>query len=63
MPDDLGQDSLNRRHFIATAIGASAALAANAEPASGQAAIASRGTVYTGDMIDGKKGHQCTQHR
>jgi uncharacterized protein len=55
MPDDLGQDSLNRRHFIATAIGASAALAANTEPASGQAANASRGTVYTGDMIDGKK--------
>jgi len=55
MPDDLGPDNLNRRHFMATAIGASAALAANTEPASGQAAIASRGTVYTGDMIDGKK--------
>ena len=55
MPDDLGPDNLNRRHFMATAIGASAALAANTEPASSQAAIASRGTVYTGDMIDGKK--------
>ena len=55
MPDDLGPDNLNRRHFMATAIGASAALAANTEPASSQAAMASRGTVYTGDMIDGKK--------
>jgi predicted deacylase len=55
MPEDLGRDSLNRRHFMATAIGASAALAANTEPASAQATTASRGTAYTGDVIDGKK--------
>jgi uncharacterized protein len=55
MPEDLGRDSLNRRHFMATAIGASAALAANTEPASAEPATASRGTAYTGDMIDGKK--------
>ena len=55
MPEDLGRDSFNRRHFMATAIGASAALAANAEAASAEPATASRGTAYTGDMIDGKK--------
>lgn len=54
MSDDPGSDGLDRRHFITAAIGASAALAANSDPASGQAA-ASRGTVYTGDTIDGKK--------
>jgi predicted deacylase len=55
MSKDLDRDSLNRRHFMATAIGASALLAANTEPASAQAPTASRGTVYTGDIIDGKK--------
>jgi hypothetical protein len=55
MPEDLGRDTLNRRHFMATAIGASAALAANPEAASAQPATSSRGTAYTGDMIDGKK--------
>jgi hypothetical protein len=42
-------------HFMATAIGASAALAANTDLASAQSATASRGTVYTGDVIGGKK--------
>jgi uncharacterized protein len=59
MSNDLGSDGLDRRHFIVAAIGTSAALAANTGAASaqgtGQAAIASRGTIYTGNMIDGKK--------
>ena len=55
MSDDPGSDGLDRRHFITAAIGASAALAANADPASAQAPATSRGTVYTGDTIDGKK--------
>jgi uncharacterized protein len=53
--DHPGRDNLNRRHFMATAIGASAALAANTDLASAQSATVSRGTVYTGDMINGKK--------
>lgn len=32
MSNDQGPDSLNRRHFMVTAIGASAALAASAAP-------------------------------
>ena len=55
MPDDLGWDSFDRRHFMVTAIGASAVLATSTDPASAQASTTSRGTVYTGDMIDGKK--------
>src|SRR5574340_626316 len=55
MSDNFGPDSLDRRHFMITALGASAALAAKTDSASAQAATASRGTVYTGDMIDGKK--------
>jgi uncharacterized protein len=59
MSNDLGSDGLDRRHFIVAAISTSAALAANTGAASaqgtGQAATASRGTFYTGDMIDGKK--------
>jgi uncharacterized protein len=55
MSDDVGPDSLDRRHFMVTAVGASAALAANTDPASAQVATESRGTIYTGDMIDGKK--------
>jgi Succinylglutamate desuccinylase / Aspartoacylase family len=55
MSDDQGRDSLNRRDFMVTAIGASATLAANTDAASAQPAIAAGGTVYTGDMIDGKK--------
>lgn len=54
MSDDPAWDSLDRRHFIATAIGASAALAANTDDARSQA-TSSRGTIYTGDVIDGKK--------
>lgn len=53
MSDDPGRDSLNRRHFMVTAIGASATLVADA--ASAEARTASQGTVYTGDLIDGKK--------
>ena len=55
MPDEQGTDSLSRRHFMVTAIGASAALAANTKSGSAQAATASPGTVFTGDIIDGKK--------
>jgi uncharacterized protein len=55
MSDDAGWYGLDRRHFITAAIGVSAALAADIDPANAQAATASRGTVYTGDMIDGKK--------
>src|SRR5690349_10771749 len=40
---------------MTAAIGVSAALTAETDPANAQAAIASGGTVYTGDMIDGKK--------
>jgi len=55
MSNDQGPDSLNRRRFVVTAIGASAALAASSDPPSTRAATASRGTVFTGDAIDGKK--------
>ena len=59
MSDDSKWDRLDRRDFITAAVSASAALAANVDSASaqsvGQVAPASRGTVYTGDMIDGKK--------
>jgi uncharacterized protein len=55
MTDDQGGNNFDRRHFMVTAIGASAALAANTDPASAQPATASGGTVYTGDVIDGKK--------
>jgi uncharacterized protein len=55
MSSDQGPDSLNRRHFIVTAIGASATLAASSEPPSTRAATASPGTAFTGDTIDGKK--------
>ena len=53
MSDDQGRDNLNRRDFMVTAIGASAALAA--ETASARAATVSGGTIFTGDTIDGKK--------
>lgn len=55
--DHSGRNSnLNRRDFMASAIGASAVLAANADPAgAAQPATSSPGTVYTGDTIDGKK--------
>jgi uncharacterized protein len=55
MSDDQGRDNLNRRNFMVTAIGASATLAANTDSASAQPATAAGGTVYTGEMIDGKK--------
>jgi hypothetical protein len=59
MSDDLKWDGLDRRDFITAAIGASAVLAANSDSVSaqsvGQGGSASRGTVYTGDTIDGKK--------
>ena len=56
MFDDHGRDSINRRHFMVATIGASGALAGNADPASTQAATASSpGTTFTGDTIDGKK--------
>ena len=55
MSDHPGWDGLDRRHFITAAIGVSAALAADVDPANAQASTASRGTVYTGDIIDGKK--------
>jgi uncharacterized protein len=55
MPSDQGPDSLNRRHFMVTAIGASAALAASAESPSALGVASPRGTAFTGDAIDGKK--------
>jgi uncharacterized protein len=55
MSDDPASIGVDRRHFITAAIGASAALAANTDSANSQTATASRGTVYTGDTIDGKK--------
>jgi hypothetical protein len=67
MSDDLKWDGLDRRDFITAAIGASAVLAANADSASaqtvGQATTASRGTVYTGDTIDGKKVINALKYR
>ena len=59
MDDDSAWDSLDRRHFMAAALGASAAFAAEVDQANaqgaGQAAAGAGGTVYTGDVIDGKK--------
>ncbi len=55
MSDDQGRDNLNRRDFMVTAIGASAVLAANTDPASAQAANPSPGTIFTGDTIGGKR--------
>ena len=55
MSDESGE-GLDRRDFMVAAVGASAALAANsAAQGADQANTASRGTVYTGDMIDRKK--------
>ena len=55
MSDDPGWDLLDRRHFMTAAIGVSAALAGDVDPANAQATTASGGTAYTGDVIDGKK--------
>jgi uncharacterized protein len=55
MSENQGGAGLDRRHFMAAAIGASAALAANTVPENARAATASRRTVHTGDAIDGKK--------
>jgi predicted deacylase len=58
MEKQVVQKNLDRRTVLkqgAAAIGASAALAANTDPASSQGATTSHGTVYTGDIIDGKK--------
>ncbi len=59
---DKTRDGLDRRDFMIASIatmGASAVLAASAGPAKAQdtttASGASQGTVYTGDVIDGKK--------
>lgn len=63
MSDD-SEDGLDRRNFMVAAVGASATLAvntgaANAQDTSassaGSAPAAPRGTVYTGDAIQGKK--------
>src|SRR5262249_32346018 len=55
MSDDPRWNGLDRRDFIATAIGATAAFAAEIDPANAQATDASRGTIYTGEVIAGKK--------
>ncbi len=55
MSENQGGTGLDRRHFIGAAIGASAVLAAKTDATGAQAASAPRGTVYTGDTIDGKK--------
>src|SRR5690242_10301377 len=53
---DESREGLDRRDFMVAAVGASAALAANSgAQGADQANTASRGTVYTGDVIDGKK--------
>jgi hypothetical protein len=53
---DESREGPDRRDFMVAAVGASAALAANSgAQGADQANTASRGTVYTGDMIDGKK--------
>src|SRR5689334_15750568 len=53
---DESREGLDRRDFMVAAVGASAALAANSgAQGADQANTASRGTIYTGDMIDGKK--------
>ena len=55
MSDEPGE-GLDRRDFMVAAVGASAALAANSgAQGADQANTASRGTVYTGDIIEGKK--------
>jgi hypothetical protein len=63
MSDD-SEDGLDRRNFMVAAIGASATLAVNTGPANaqdtsassaGSAPAAPRGTIYTGDAIQGKK--------
>jgi uncharacterized protein len=55
MSDEPGE-GLDRRDFMVAGVGASAALAANSgAQGADQANTASRGTVYTGDVIDGKK--------
>jgi len=56
MPDN-SEAGLDRRNFLIASIataGASAAFAVNAN-AAGEASAASAGTVYTGDVIQGKK--------
>lgn len=56
MPDN-SEKGLDRRNFLIASIataGASAAFAVNAN-AAGEAPAASGGTVYTGDVIQGKK--------
>jgi uncharacterized protein len=56
MSSDESEQGLDRRDFMVAAVGASAALAANSgAQGADQATAASRGTVYTGDVIDGKK--------
>jgi uncharacterized protein len=50
------REGLDRRDFMVAAVGASAALAANSgAQGADRANAASAGTVYTGDLIDGKK--------
>jgi hypothetical protein len=55
MSDDPGPDGLDRRRFMTAAIAASAAIATEVDPANAHATTATRGTAYTGDVIDGKK--------
>src|SRR5215468_3556032 len=53
---DESREGLDRRDFMVAAVGASAALAANSgAQGADQANSESRRTVYTGDIIDGKK--------
>jgi predicted deacylase len=57
MFDDPRSAGLDRRRFMTAAAGVSAALAADADSANAQTTTgtAPRGTVYTGDVIGGKK--------
>lgn len=60
MSESPAGDQIDRRGFISAAIGASAAFSAGVMPASANASAATPvpergGTVYTGDVIDGKQ--------
>jgi len=63
MPDTPAREGIDRRDLIAASIatvGAAAALAVSAGAANGQdtapaSAVPASGTVYTGDVVDGKK--------
>ena len=53
---DQSREGVDRRDFMVAAVGASAALATNSgAQGANQAKTGSRGTVFTGDVIDGRR--------